>query len=122
MDKQTYTYIDLSYLYEIGDGETEFIREMLSDYIEKLPAQFAGLQQAVADQNFEQAHFDAHKVKSSFQFVGVKQLVDLAANIEKVSKTADAPSISNDLALMEPIVGFMLDELKHHLSVLSEEK
>lgn len=118
MNKHNYTYIDLSYLYEIADGDSEFIKEMLSDYIEKVPQQFAELRQSIRDQNFEQAHFDAHKVKSSFQFVGVKQLVERAANIEIVSKTANAPSISGDLAMMEPIVGLMLAELKLELSKL----
>jgi HPt (histidine-containing phosphotransfer) domain-containing protein len=118
MNKYTYTHIDLSYLYEIAEDDKDFITDMISDYIQKVPLQFAELQQAAEEQNFEQTHFIAHKIKSSFQFMGAKQLVELASNIEKVSRTPDTQLIKTDLATMKPVVELVLAELKHQLSIL----
>lgn len=118
MNKHTYTHIDLSYLYEIAEDDKDFITEMISDYIEKVPIQFAELKQAAEAQNFEQTHFIAHKIKSSFQFMGAKQLLELASNIEKVSRTTDTQSVKTDLLAMTPVVELVIAELKHQLSIL----
>ncbi|MES2558520.1 MAG: Hpt domain-containing protein [Bacteroidota bacterium] len=118
MNKHTYTHIDLSYLYEIADDDSDFVKEMITDYIQKVPEHFSELLMASKEQNFEQTHFIAHKIKSSFQFMGVTQLVDLASNIEQISETKDAQTIARNLATMEPVVDKVISELRHQLSVL----
>jgi HPt (histidine-containing phosphotransfer) domain-containing protein len=70
MNEHPYEHIDLSYLYEIADNETDFIKEMITDYIEKIPAQFDELCAHAKESNFERTKFIAHKLKSSFQFMG----------------------------------------------------
>ncbi|MES2780022.1 MAG: Hpt domain-containing protein [Bacteroidota bacterium] len=118
MNKQEYTHINLSYLYDIADNDIDFVKEMITDYIIKVPVQFTEMQTVFWERNFEQTHFIAHKIKSAFQFVGAQQLVELARNIERVSETQDIETITQDLAAMEPVVKLVLTELQSELSVL----
>lgn len=118
MNKQEYSHINLSYLYEIADDDVDFVKEMISDYIARVPEQFEELKRVFTARDYEQTRFLAHKIKSSFQFMGADTLVALAYNIEKVSQQEDAQTITQDLQTMEPIVGLVLSELKHQLLTL----
>lgn len=118
MNKHAYNHIDLSYLYEIADDDTDFVKEMISDYIAKVPEQIAELQKEFGQRNFGQTRFIAHKIKSSFQFMGAQKLVELAHNIEKISQEENTQAIERDLTTMEPIVKEVLTELQHQLSIL----
>jgi HPt (histidine-containing phosphotransfer) domain-containing protein len=118
MNKHEYLHINLSYLYEIADDDIDFVKEMISDYIEKVPEQYTELKKVFSEQDFEQTRFIAHKIKSSFQFMGARQLIELAYSIEQRSQTSDTETITQNLNVMEPLVEQVLDELRHQLSVL----
>lgn len=118
MNKQEYTYINLTYLYEIADDDADFVKEMITDYVAQVPEQFHELKRVFTERDYEQTRFLAHKIKSSFQFMGAQKLVELAYNIEKVSQAQDAVTITQDLEAMEPVVNHVLNELQNTLATL----
>lgn len=118
MENTGYIHINLEYLYEIADNEIDFVKEIISDYLAKVPAQFTDLEKAVASEDIEATKFIAHKLKSSFQFMGVQTLVDLSNQMEKAEGGAAAEVYRQNMELMSPIVESVLTELTHKLETL----
>jgi HPt (histidine-containing phosphotransfer) domain-containing protein len=119
MNEHSYKYINLEYLYEIADNETDFVKEMINDYIAKLPVQFHELETAFAEKDFPQTGFIAHKLKSSFQFMGASQLIILSQEIEQLSKESKEEDIRTRFSEMVPIIDLVLNELNNKLTALS---
>lgn len=118
MENSGYKHINLEYLYEIADNETDFVKEIINDYLSNVPAQFVELEKSIATQDLESTRFNAHKMKSAFQFMGVQTLVELSQQMEK-AEDKDAVTIYNqNIELMKPIVESVLVELKHKLTTL----
>jgi HPt (histidine-containing phosphotransfer) domain-containing protein len=120
MSQHEYIHINLSYLYEIADNETGFVREMINDYVSKLPEQFNELKAVSGSRDFKQTGFIAHKLKSSFQFMGADTLTEYVHDIELMSKKPDPDheTIAQKITEMIPVVDQVLEELRHKLSTL----
>jgi HPt (histidine-containing phosphotransfer) domain-containing protein len=118
MTEMNYTYINLDYLNEVSDGDIDFVNEIINDYLNKVPIQFVELQAAVNAGDDDAARFIAHKMKSSFQFMGVEQLVLLAQQIENAEMDQKDIVFNECIGTMTPIIHIVLDELKHKLSTL----
>lgn len=116
MSEQQYKHIDLGYLYEIADSDIDFVKEMINDYVEKIPSQFDELVAFAHEGNFEKTGFIAHKLKSSFQFMGAQELIDLAAAIEKLSKDGSGEPVMEKLTVMKGTIADVLKELQHKLA------
>jgi HPt (histidine-containing phosphotransfer) domain-containing protein len=118
MEHTGYMHINLEYLYEIADNETDFVREIINDYLNKVPNQFSDLEKAVVAHDLENTRFIAHKLKSSFQFMGVQTLVDFSQQMEKAEGDTVAKTYTQCIGQMKPIVDDVLKELKHKLETL----
>lgn len=118
MEYTGYKHINLEYLYEIADNEIEFVKEIINDYLSNVPNQFVELEGAVATQDFEATKFIAHKMKSSFQFMGVQKLVELSQQMEMAEGQNASEICKQNIELMKPIVESVLVELDHKLTVL----
>jgi HPt (histidine-containing phosphotransfer) domain-containing protein len=114
-----YTHINLDYLNEMADNDIDFMREIIADYISKIPAYIEDLVQAVENVNQDNTVFFAHKLKSSFQFMGAKQLTSITEQIEQYAKEG---SHQNEIPNMvkEILTGFerVIEELKTELERL----
>lgn len=120
MTEDNYNHIDLGYLYEIADNEMDFVKEMINDYIAKIPIQFDELCAAAEAADFEKTRFISHKLKSSFQFMGAEQLITLAYAIEKLSEAKEESSINEKLGQMKGQVQSVIEELHHKLNTLAQ--
>lgn len=115
-----YQYINLEYLYDMSDGENDFVIEMISDYKKKVPGYINDLQRAMIDGSMEEVKFFAHKLKSSFQFMGVKELVDIAGGIEhRVREEKEFDLIPGEINRIGPLFEIVLAELDEELSKIS---
>jgi HPt (histidine-containing phosphotransfer) domain-containing protein len=118
MDTTEYKHINLEYLYEIADNETDFVKEIINDYLSNVPAQFVELEKAVLTLDKESTRFMAHKMKSAFQFMGVQTLVELSQQMEKAEDNDALEIYKQNIGLMRPIVAGVLVELEHKLTLL----
>jgi HPt (histidine-containing phosphotransfer) domain-containing protein len=113
-----YKYINLEYLYEVADDDTDFVKEIIDDYLNKMPGQFAELENAVGKDDQESTKFIAHKMKSSFHFVGAQILVELAQQIENAETDTHLEVYARNIGLMKPVLEQVLVELKHKRSTI----
>jgi len=83
--------IDLSYLRELSGDDNEFIADILSTFLEENPKDLASTQEAMDNKDIPQIGKLAHKMKSSFQMLGIEDARALAFQIEQSAKS-DATS------------------------------
>jgi len=82
-----YNLINLSYLEEVADGDTELIKELINIFIDQLPEFIDGFDEAVQENDWLKIAAIAHKAKSSVVSMGLNELgnVDLK-NLELLAK------------------------------------
>lgn len=81
---------DLSYLQSVCDGDTAFMSEMVSSFINDTPQTLEQLKTEIEKENWEQAGRLAHKIKPSIQLIGLKETYEWLKNMEILSKTDEA--------------------------------
>jgi PAS domain S-box-containing protein len=85
MENATKT-IDLTFLREISDNNEVFFKEFITMFLENTPVSILEMKEAVESQDWEKLRQASHKVKPSFNYVGLKELNAKAARIEELSK------------------------------------
>jgi CheY-like chemotaxis protein len=85
MENATKT-IDLTFLREISDNNEVFFKEFIAMFLENTPVSILEMKEAVESQDWEKLRQASHKVKPSFNYVGLKELNSKAARIEELSK------------------------------------
>ena len=63
--------LDLSFLYEIADGSTEFIIESIDMLLQQAPDSLQAIDQSIHTQDWVAAAAAAHKLKPSMGFFGM---------------------------------------------------
>jgi len=103
--------IDLSYLEEIANGNTDFIVEMIDLFLQQAPESLAAIQGKIEKKDFQAAGSMAHKLKPTFAMIGVLAGRELAERIEKSARGAF------ELQMLPELV----DELKT-ISIMAVQK
>ncbi len=77
---------NLDYIKELAKGDTAFIHEMITIFLEENPEEIKNLEQAIEEQDFEKIKSFSHHMKSTIPFVGIDVLIgkDLV-DIEKLA-------------------------------------
>lgn len=96
--------IDLNFLREISDNNDSFFKEFISMFLENTLKSILDMQDAVDSLDWEKLRQASHKVKPSFNYVGLKELNLKAARIEELSKNKSG-----------------LEEIKSYLNFISEK-
>lgn len=78
--------INLSFLRNISDNNEEFFSEFIELFLKNTPESIKDMQSAINTGDWEKLRQAAHKVKPSFNYVGLKDLNMLAAKIEDNAK------------------------------------
>ena len=76
------TQIDLTYLQEVSNGDVDIIRMAIRKYLETTPVYLANLQNQLRANDLRELSKAAHKLKSSLDFMGLKDLKQLALRVE----------------------------------------
>lgn len=79
--------LDLTYLHEISDGDTVFINDVLSTFLEEMPKDIEKMRSAMDCKDHSTVGKVAHKTKSSLHTIGLHDLKSLALKIEQTIKT-----------------------------------
>lgn len=88
--------IDLSFLDEMGSGDTNFRNEMIQLFVEKIPGQVAQLEESFKGNDHDSARKLAHNMKSSFDIFLLEDLSVCLSVIEEEAKTGQFTSESLD--------------------------
>ena len=80
---------DPKYLEDMSAGDEEFVRDILSTFLETAGDLVAALTKAGETSNAEKAIYAAHTLKGSSRSVGAVPLGDLCEALEKLARAGD---------------------------------
>ena len=86
MEDKKEIMIDLTYLKTFSDGDLEFVKEMVELFIDKIPAETTELRRAVDAKEWTAVYKAAHDLKSSANFIGLKELIESIVKMEDCAK------------------------------------
>ncbi len=78
--------INLEFLKEISENNDQFFVEFIQMFLQNTPASITEIENAISTQNWEAIRQAAHKMKPSFNYVGLKELSGISAKIEDLAK------------------------------------
>ncbi len=78
--------INLQFLREISENNEQFFREFITMFLLNTPKSVNDMNEAHQHNDWEQLRQAAHKVKPSFNYVGLKELNQLSAKVEEFAK------------------------------------
>lgn len=96
-----YKFIDLNYLNDLALGSKDFIEDMISSFLKNTPESIVRMETALVKSDWEQIGKIAHKVKTSFTFMGMEGTVTQAKTLQdfglKGSNLEDIPGLISDI-------------------------
>lgn len=72
---------------EMADGDNDFIHSVISVFLEEVPQDLEGLENALETGNYEQVYQLAHKIKPNVDLLGMEQTRAAALEIETLGKS-----------------------------------
>ncbi len=93
MNKQEYAHINTDYIFELADGDPDFLKDIISDVMKTVPANIAQLDDAIVSGNMNDINFLAHKLKGTFLFIGNAMLGDMLNEIERGGQSLEEISL-----------------------------
>lgn len=78
--------VDLSFVRELADGDTAYLKDVLGTFLENTPASLQLVRQSIQEKNWEQVFHTAHKMKSSLRIINIKVLDNLIEKIELAAR------------------------------------
>lgn len=73
---------NLDKLNELSQGDKEFNQAIISTFLEETPADFKGLESAIASEDFGAIYQFAHKIKPNADLLGIDNLKEQMLTIE----------------------------------------
>ena len=102
------TEFSLDVLIEVAQGDDVFIREMIVLFLKKAPEMLDIINTSFNEKDFLQCSNEAHKLKSSVQIIGSK---DLQKIIKTIENTAKIEAVGSDLTLYIDALNVKMDQL-----------
>lgn len=79
----TFNYINVSYLLEVSDGDTEMMKELACLFEEQMPELLSQMRHCLELGDINQFKKIVHKTKSACLAIGVKPIIDKIKQFEK---------------------------------------
>jgi HPt (histidine-containing phosphotransfer) domain-containing protein len=98
---------------EMADGDTDFIKSVISVFLEEVPQDLEGLEQALEASNYQQVYQLAHKIKPNVDLLGMEQTRAAALEIETLGKSeANMAEIKNIFPILKTDIAQVVSELR----------
>jgi len=111
---------NLSYLFELAGGDTEFVIEIIETFISDTPEIIGSAVNSFEKGDYDLLKVTVHKLKSSVQVVGGAHLAVLISDIERNADQEDASSkLESMIHELNDGVQSMLTQLTAELKVLA---
>lgn len=98
----SYQIIDMSYLEELALGSNEFKIEMIESFVETTPESIKKMKSSIESGDWKAVGAMAHKMKTSFSFVGMENMVQLSKKLQDLGlaeeNTDQIPGMVNEVA------------------------
>ena len=113
--------INLSFLNNLADGNTDFVKKMLEIYLKQTPENLVALEKHFLNQNYVELGAIAHKMRSSVPYVGLTEVEKLLEKMEyearlKINLDKFPEAISSIVHLCE----LSLVQVKEELYLLNQ--
>ena len=105
-DNQSTRLINLDHLFDLAAGDKDFVKEMIEYYLNQVPVVSQDLIRFYEQKDWYALGEIAHKAKSSFKFMGIQQLTDLAKELEDIC--LEKPDESRIQALVSAIQALII--------------
>jgi len=103
----------LDKLNEMADGDEDFISSVISVFLEEVPQDLAGLEEALENENYQQVYQLAHKIKPNVDLLGMEQTRAAALEMETLGKSeANMAEIKNIFPILKKDVEQVVAELR----------
>ena len=113
---QTTIYINLTFLKEISDGNENFYKEFISLFLTSAPTAISEMEKSYISKDFFSLRQIAHKIKPSFNYVGLKELNLAAAKIEELAaKESDSAEIKALIDKIKSVSEIAFKELEEEV-------
>ena len=104
---------NLDKINEMADGDEDFISSVIAVFLEEVPLDLKGLENALDQQNFEQVYQLAHKIKPNVDLLGMEQTRATALQIETLGKNAaNMNEIKEIFPILKKDIQQVVSELK----------
>jgi PAS domain S-box-containing protein len=90
--------IDLTYLKKVSNNNEEFIKEIISTFLETMPKTIEDIKANLADKNWIQVGKVAHKIKPTITLMGIHHLKDKILQLELETKDGCNEQLITNLA------------------------
>jgi len=111
-----HTKLDLEYFHTITEEDTELKVRMMRIMLDETPVEVRKLKEFLAEENWDGVRSMAHKMKSSMQFLGLDDMLELMRSIELSAKEKNnlqaLPEKVNKVVLACDAV---MEQLRHEL-------
>lgn len=109
--------VDLTLLKDVTGDDQEILLEMLTLFSQDIPSQIDNIQAFADEEELQKMGAEAHKLKSTLQYVGFFEMFEIIKELERLGKKGEPdPQISsllNDLSEMREEAEVLLqDKLK----------
>ncbi len=103
----------LDKIHEMAEGDQEFVRSVVSVFLEEVPEDLRELESAVATSHYEQVYKLAHKIKPNVDLLGMEQTRAIALEIETLGKSeGNMEVIRERFPLLKQDVEQVISELR----------
>ena len=89
------TVVDLSYLKKVSNNNGQFIKEIVTSFLESMPHSVEDINEQLATRNWGKL---AHKIKPTITLMGIHHLKDKIVQLEQESKNGQNEAIIQGLA------------------------
>ncbi len=118
-DENQNNVIDLTYLREMSDNDTDFITDMVKSFINQSPKDIENIWFHYANNEFDEVANLIHKIKPSITFMGIHELKDLVLEIEENAKNKKIDPLKKQLERFDQTCQQAIQELKDEFAALT---
>jgi HPt (histidine-containing phosphotransfer) domain-containing protein len=79
-------HYNLSKVYAISDDDPDFVKQILSLFLEEVPAEVKNIKEGLKEKGHTKVYHAAHKIKPTLDLLGMDLAYDDVLNIEKWTK------------------------------------
>ncbi|MCM4168663.1 Phosphotransferase RcsD [Arenibacter antarcticus] len=109
---------NLDKINEMADGDEEFIKSVITVFLEEVPQDLAELEKELGLKNYDSVYKLAHKIKPNVDLLGMEQSRAIALQIETLGKKVENTSeIDRLVPMLKKDVDQVIAELKNDFSL-----
>jgi CheY-like chemotaxis protein/nitrogen-specific signal transduction histidine kinase len=113
----SYEFLNLDYLKEVSEGNTEFEINMIKQFLQQVPGELKEMKKAFDKTNYAELKQIAHNLKTSVSFMGLSKALD--SNLDYIERNAGIQyqydDIAGNIAVVYNICQKAIQEAKDYL-------